>query len=172
MLPLVALAGSLIQAAPMIAKWIGGEKAENAAVDVLNIAKAVTGAGLNEDAVKVILVDQDKARAFQEALANREADLDKAYLADTQSARERDIELAKVGMRNVRANILTTAAFALVGACMATVIWSWQLDESAKSVIILILGRAVGWVEQVFSFEFGTTRSSRTKDDTINSLTK
>lgn len=172
MLPLVALAGSLIQVAPAIARWIGGEKAENAAVDVLDVARAVTGAGLNEDAVKVLLENQDKALAFQEALANREADLDKAYLADTQSARERDVELAKLGLRHWRANMLVTAAFALVGACLATVIWSSHLDESAKAVITLILGRALGWVEQVFSFEFGTTRSSRLKDDTISSLSK
>ena len=58
MLPLVALAGSLIQVAPAIARWIGGEKAENAAVDVLDIARAVTGAGVNEDAVKVLLENQ------------------------------------------------------------------------------------------------------------------
>lgn len=172
MLPVIALAGSLIQAAPAIARWLGGESAGTAAERVVEVAKAVTGASLGEQAASVILQDPEKAAAFREAIANIEADLDKAFLADTQSARARDIELAKLGMRHWRASALVTAAFALVGACLATVIWRTELDEAAKAVITLILGRALGWVEQVFSFEFGTTRSSHVKDDTINSLSK
>jgi hypothetical protein len=52
------------------------------------------------------------------------------------------------------------------------VVWASGMDDFAKATITLILGRALGWVEQIFSFEFGTTRANKTKDDTINNLTK
>jgi hypothetical protein len=42
-----------------------------------------------------------------------------------------------------------------------------DLNEYAKGIITLFVGRALGWIEQVFSFEFGTTRSSKQKDATI-----
>lgn len=42
------------------------------------------------------------------------------------------------------------------------------MTAPAKGAVTLILGRALGWVEQVFSFEFGTTRQSRVKDETIS----
>jgi hypothetical protein len=41
-----------------------------------------------------------------------------------------------------------------------------QCDDTLTS------GRALGWGEQVFSFEFGAARATKTKDDTINKLTR
>lgn len=54
--------------------------------------------------------------------------------------------------------------------CLAHAAWDSTMNEYAKGIITLILGRALGWVEQIFSFEFGTTRASKAKDDTINKL--
>lgn len=34
------------------------------------------------------------------------------------------------------------------------------------------LGRFLGYLDNIFNFEFGTTRSSQKKDDTILNLTK
>ena len=84
----------------------------------------------------------------------------------------RDIELAKAGIVNHRANVMAAGALLLVLLCLAVVIWSSDANEFAKVTISLILGRALGWVDQLFSFEFGTTRASKTKDDTINRLTE
>ncbi|QYF95594.1 hypothetical protein KY495_10835 [Massilia sp. PAMC28688] len=44
------------------------------------------------------------------------------------------------------------------------------MDDFAKATITLILGRSLGWIEQIFSFEFGTTRGSKSKDETISRL--
>ena len=101
-----------------------------------------------------------------------EADLDKAFLADVQDARRRDVELAKAGVKNYRANVLAGAALLLVLICLALVIWNSNAGDFEKATITLVLGRALGWVETLFSFEYGTTRSGKTKDDTINNLTK
>lgn len=173
MAPLIPLALALAQYAPGIIKLItGNDKAGDVAGHVLDIAKVVTGAPTPEHAVEMIKVDPGKAMDFQLAMEDRHQALESMYLLDTQSARLRDIELAKAGLRNHRANALVAGAGLLVIACMAVTVWSSTMDDFAKGVITLILGRALGWVEQIFSFEFGTTRANKTKDDTINNLTK
>lgn len=63
-------------------------------------------------------------------------------------------------------------AASLLLATLGIVIWATNLDDFAKATITLICGRALGWVEQIFSFEFGTTRTSTQKDDTINNFMK
>jgi hypothetical protein len=94
------------------------------------------------------------------------------YLADTQDARARDVHLTEAGHVNNRANVLAGGAVTLVIGCLLITVWASGMDDFAKATITLICGRALGWVEQVFSFEFGTTRANKTKDDTINKLTK
>jgi len=137
---------------------------------VVEIAQTVTGTKTPEEADHVLALDSTLAIQFKTAVMANDADLEKAYLGDTQSARARDIELAKVGMHNYRANVLVAAALLLVVLCLAIVIWMSNADDFAKATISLILGRALGWVEQLFSFEFGTTRSNKAKDDTISKL--
>lgn len=92
-----------------------------------------------------------------------DADLSKAYLADVQNARARDAALTAAGVKNTRANVLAIGAASLVLVTLVIVVWATNMDDFAKSTITLICGRALGWVEQVFSFEFGTTRTSTRK---------
>lgn len=159
------------QFAPGIIKYFSNsDTAATVAGQVIDIAKTVTGKGTPEAAVEVLRLDPALALQFETTVMANETDLVKAYLSDTQSARARDIELAKSGIRNHRANVLAAAALLLVLLCLMVVIWSTNADEFAKATISLILGRALGWVEQLFSFEFGTTRASKAKDDTISKL--
>lgn len=159
------------QFAPGIIKYFSNSQtAATVAGQVIDIAKTVTGKGTPEAAVEALKVDPALALQFETTVMANETDLVKAYLSDTQSARVRDIELAKAGIKNHRANVLAAAALLLVMICLLIVVWSSNADDFAKATISLILGRALGWVEQLFSFEFGTTRSNKTKDDTINKL--
>lgn len=167
----VTLALALAQFAPSLIKFFtGSDKAADVAGKVIDIAKTVTGAPDGAAALKVLEADPAKVLEFQQAAMLNDADLTKAFLADVQSARARDVDLAKAGMHNYRANVLAAAALLLVVLCLAIVIWMSNADDFAKATISLILGRALGWVEQLFSFEFGTTRANKTKDDTINKL--
>ncbi len=172
-LPLIPLAIALAQYAPGIIKLItGNDKAGEVAGHVLDIAQVVTGTKTPEAAVQAIQVDQSKQLDFTLAMVDRQQALESMYLLDTQDARRRDVELAKVGHVNHRANALAGGAGLLVAGCLAVVIWSSTLDDFGKATLTLIVGRALGWVETIFSFEFGTTRANKTKDDTINNLTK
>ncbi len=169
----ITLAMGLAQIAPTVIKWItGNDKAADAAEKVIDIAKQVTGTDSGDLALTALRADPAVALEFRKAVMANEADLDKAYLADVQSARARDTEFIKAGFKNNRANVIAAAAFILVIACLVVLVARSDMTGEAKTGVSLILGRALGWVEQVFSFEFGTTRSSTKKDDTINNLTK
>lgn len=169
----VTIALTLAQFAPAIVKWVtGNDKAAEAAGKVVEIAQQVTGAPSGDQALEAIRTDPALAIQFKQAVMANEADLDKAYLADVQDARSRDVEFIKIGQVNVRANAMAAGAVSLVLLCLIVVVWKSGMDEFAKGVITLILGRALGWVEQIFSFEFGTTRANKTKDDTINNLSR
>ncbi|TCS37501.1 hypothetical protein EDC30_104305 [Paucimonas lemoignei] len=168
--PVTILMG-LAQFAPAVIKWAtGSDKAEEVAGKVIDVAKAVTGRDTPDAALAAIQADPALAIEFRKAVMANELEYDRMFLADVQSARDRDIKMAAAGNRNYRANVLAGMAILLVIVCLMVVVWMSDLDDYAKGTITLICGRALGWVEQIFSFEFGTTRSSKTKDDTISRL--
>jgi xanthine/uracil permease len=47
-----------------------------------------------------------------------------------------------------------------------------NLDEFTKATMSLILGRVLGWIDQAFQFDFGSTRSSKAKDVAIEQLSR
>lgn len=169
----ITIAMGLAQFAPQLVGWITGSKdAAAGAQRVVDLAGQVTGRSDPAAALAALQADRMLQVQFQQAVMANDADLSKAFLADVQDARHRDIELAKAGVKNYRANVLAAAAILLVMTCLFIVIWKSDADDFAKATISLILGRALGWVEQLFSFEYGSTRTNKTKDDTINNLTK
>lgn len=72
--------------------------------------------------------------------------------------------------RAARLNVLAAAAFIVVVLCLFIVVYMTIKDEFAKGIITLILGRFLGYVDNVYQFEFGTTRGSKAKDDVITNL--
>lgn len=169
----ITIAMALAQFAPDIVKlFTGSDKAAEIASKVVGVAQAVTGAPTGEAALAAIQADPAKMLDFQLAMADKQQALEQIYLVDVQDARARDVKLAQAGQVNYRANALAAGAGALVVFCLFIVVWASEMDDFAKATITLILGRSLGWIEQIFSFEFGTTRANKTKDDTINNLTK
>lgn len=161
------------QFAPSIVKYFtNSDTAASVAEQVIGIAQTVTGKTTGQEALEAIKLDPALAISFKTAVMQNETELEKAYLADIQNARNRDVEIIKSGHSNIRANTMATLAVAIVCICLMVVVWKTGMDEYAKASISLITGRALGWVEQVFSFEFGSTRDSKKKDDTISNLSK
>lgn len=159
--------------APTLMKWANaGDKVQGVADKVGELARVVTGQPTTPEAIEALHKDKELAIKFQTDVMANETQLQQIYLADVQSARNRDVDLAKAGVKNTRAQLLAGFASALVIVCLAITVWVSTLDEYAKGIITLILGRALGWVEQIFSFEFGTTRQSKAKDETISNLSK
>lgn len=167
-MPVIAILSALAQFAPVLAQYFG--KGEAVAGAVANIATKISGAKDPTQALELIQASADLQMKFKQEVMINETHLTEMYLADIENARTRDVELAKAGQTNQRANWLAGLAILLVVLCLADAVWDSTINEYAKGVITLILGRALGWVEQIFSFEFGTTRSSKIKDETINKL--
>ena len=80
-------------------------------------------------------------------------------------------DAAKVMPQFWRVNFLIASAFVVVVVCIAVTVWNLVDDEFAKGIVTLVLGRFLGYIDGVYQFEFGTTRSSAKKDDTIRALT-
>ena len=72
--------------------------------------------------------------------------------------------------KNTRLNALAVAAFIVVILCAVVAVFVSNINEYAKGIITFLLGRFSGYVDNVYSFEFGTTRGSKAKDDVITNL--
>ena len=95
----------------------------------------------------------------------------KIEVADRDSARVRDAEFIKRGVQNNRANLMFFLAVVMVGT-MVWIVWKDQsINEYVKGIFTLVLGRFLGYLDNIYSFEFGTTRGSKDKDETIKQLT-
>lgn len=159
------------QFAPAMLQYLtGSETAGAVAGKVVDIASLVTGGAA--DPVAALKADPALALEFEAKLMANETELQRMYLGDVQNARERDARIAEAGRSNHRANALAAVAVLLVLVCLLIVVWGSDMDDFAKGTVTLICGRALGWVEQIFSFEYGTTRANKVKDDTIKALTK
>lgn len=171
MAPLVAAGLALFELVPGLLKIFGKERPAAVVEQVGELAKVITGTTGIEEAQKAIASDPTLAQKFIEASDIRAKDWARMYIEDVKDARDRDVKLAQAGVSNHRANWLVASALLLVVVCLIVVVWMSDLHEFAKGAVTLILGRALGWVEQIFSFEFGTTRTSKTKDGVIDTLT-
>lgn len=167
----ISIAFGLAQFAPAILKWItGSDKSAAVAEKVVDIAKAVTGRADATSAIDALKADPTLVLKFQEAVMLNETALDQAYLADRQDARKRDTEFIKEGRHNYRADIL--AALAVIGlvACVWFVARDSMLPERAVNAIMFVAGVLAAAVRDVYSFEFGSSRGSKEKDEMMQKL--
>jgi len=108
------------------------------------------------------------------SLENRKLDIQEygMQLDDTKNARDRDTQLLKAGYVNSRANyMLLGAGLMIITVLLMTLFWT-HLDDFQKTSLSLVLGRALGYIDQGYNFEFGTTRASKQKDETIHKLSQ
>jgi hypothetical protein len=168
----VAAAFELAKFAPQIVKWMtGSDKAEDVAEQVVGIAEAVTGRK-GQDAVDAIIADPALQMQFQQSVMQHEQIMDAMYLATVQGARDRDVEIRKVGQYNYRADFMFFLAIAVIGWVLWVVWKDPNLNEYVKGVFTLILGRFTGYLDMIYQFEYGSTRRGAVKDATISDLAK
>lgn len=170
--PLIAAAGALIEFAPSIARWIGGDKAEDAAKEVVGIAQRVTGKSTPTEAVDMIRANPEMAMAFEKSINDHAAEMDAMYLKDRADARDRDVAIQDKRGRNTRADIL---AFAAIGG-LISLIWILLFVSipggPARDVLLMLSGALITIVKDVYGFEFGSSRGSKDKDGLIGAFKK
>ena len=102
--------------------------------------------------------------------ATLQQELERLYYEDVADARKRDATIWATGKRNTRADSMYILSVIIIAAIFWAVWSKPELPEFVKGVVTLILGRFLGYLDQIFNFEFGTTRSSKEKDHTISAL--
>lgn len=174
-MPILPAVLALAQFAPSILRFlgVGDSGAPKAVLDKIEeVATSVSGVGTIDEAISVFAANQEKAYEFKLRMLANDTEMEKLYLADINSARIRDTAFITNGKYNHRANIMFILAFAIV-AWLFYIVWSDpEINEFAKGVVTLILGRFLGYLDAIYNFEFGSTRSSKEKDNTINQLSK
>lgn len=168
-LPLIPIAQGLISIAPSIAKWFGGDKAEDAAQSVVDIARQVTGHNEPDKAVNMILSDDKNKLAFLSLLEQNKTKLDDLYLADVQNAREmygkHNEQADKIADRVMKHNGLY--AFAIGLAQIVALAYFTNLPD----VVVLAIGNVSGYLTKGFlderatvcGFYFGSSLGSKNK---------
>lgn len=172
MAPLILAAISLASKfAPEVVQYMtGSESAGVIAEKVLDVAKEVTGIPSNEGAIAAIEADPALALQFKTKVMEHESAMEQMYLTDVQSARARDMVFIEKGKTNTRANwMLAVTVAGIVGCVWVMVAHNLSADSAIGGILIFLIGKLVGNWEAAFNFEYGTTRGSRTKDDTIAS---
>lgn len=169
--PLIAAAFGLAEFAPMIARWLGGHQAETVAAQVVEIAKKITDC---EDAASAVCNLKENPSAvieFQKAVLEMDKDIEAATLQDRQNARNRDIALAQVGHKNVRADIMVVSAAVGLILCLASLaFYSEALPGEAVGIISTVAGIFGACLKDAYAFEFGSSRGSKEKDSTVAAM--
>ena len=102
--------------------------------------------------------------------AKQDLEAFKEEVKDRDSARGRDVEFIKRGITNHRADMMFFLAVCAVAGLVYLVWKDDTLNEYVKGIVTLVLGRFLGYLDNIYSFEFGTTRGSKDKDETIKQL--
>jgi hypothetical protein len=171
----ISIALALAEYGPQLVKWItGNDKAEKVAAIAVDVAKKVSGATSGEGALELIKADPKLAAEFADKVAEREADLEKAYLADMDSARRMQIEALKQSdVFSKRFVYYFACAWSMFAMLYFTFVTFGTVSQSGQRMADTILGVLIGTViTGFFNFFYGSSARSREKDDTIKQLSK
>lgn len=116
-----------------------------------------------EKAQAKLALEQVRGQVAQ-AQAQMEADLEKAYLEDRQSARQREMEIVKAtGKKDwylyALASVVVVGFFSVTVAMMTMVI-----PASSQSIAYMLLGGLMSGFSMVLSYFFGSSLGSAQKN--------
>lgn len=150
--------------APHLVRRIAGERAGDVAQRVLDIAAGVTGATAPEDIEARLEADTELAHAFRVKAAELDADLEKAYLEDRQDARNREVEMAKLGKSDF---VMQSIAVIVTLGFFTTLIIALSVDDLSadqKDVVMMMLGMLSTAFAAIIAYYFGSSRGSAMKN--------
>lgn len=165
---------------PDIVKWIAGDRAGLAARIAADKAKEIFGtddpagvdAAIKRDpnlalqySMAMIAAKTESERiAAQREKDARQAELDemKSMLADVQSARSMAMSNAPAKWGAPAVSLL---AIVLSGAVAYLLLWpQTNVAKWTESVVLMLAGAAIGWVNTVLNFWLGSSQGSQHKD--------
>ena len=111
-------------------------------------------------------------RSGELAKMANDTDQMKAFLADTQSARSRDVDIVKVKGNNRRGDVL---AYSAIGALVATILILFfvpNIPPISEKLLYVVLGALITIVKDVYSFEFGSSKDSQRNAQAVADMLK
>lgn len=142
-----------------------GEKSVSAAEAVIGIAKQVTGAKSPEEALAQIRADAEKQVEFNLKVLEQNAELEKAYLLDVQSARQ--MQIAALGQEDVfskRFVFYFATAWSVFTMLYFGAVTFIEIPSEGQRIADTILGVLItSVVGSVFGYFFGSTKGSALK---------
>lgn len=165
----LSIALGLAKVAPVVAGWIGGDKAEEAATEVVGIAEKLTGKS-GSDALDAINADPAMALEFQKAVLKDKHRLDELYLQDKANAREmykvHHEQTDKISERIMSWNLLAILALVLINGLAI-----YYLKEQAavlatvSNLLGIVIKSLLDERKEVTGFYFGSSVGSKMKDE-------
>ncbi|TNC80680.1 MAG: hypothetical protein C9356_12330 [Oleiphilus sp.] len=164
----IAIASALIKFAPKIAGWIGGDKAEDVAEKVVDIAKDVTGKPGATDALEAIKTNPNTALEFQKAVMDNEHVFDRMVLEDRQHAREtykvHNEASDKIAFYIMKYNLPLILVLVLVNVIATHYL---KTDPALLSTVSTLVGFIINALlkerQDVTAFHFGSSLGSKMK---------
>jgi hypothetical protein len=176
--------------APGLVRLLKGPDAAAVAQTVLDTAAGVAGVPEPQEAAERLKQDPALAHAYAMRLldleelqaklrAEDERDARQAGLADVGGARQRDVRLRELGQQNVRADrMVALAVWGLLGSVAALCALSYlkatypdAINDGVFGALltqITTIGSYFGLsLRDAFTFEFGSSRGSRMKDEAL-----
>lgn len=169
-IPIMQIAMAFADLVPSITRWFSDDpkheyRNKGIADTVIDIAKRVTGSGDAAAALRVLQSNPNILIEFQKSIMKVDRDLESAYLYDRQDARSRDIAMLSSGRYNFRADVMVvSAAFGLLSCLVALAYYHDNLPGEAVGIISTVAGIFGSCLKDAYSFEFGSSRGSKTKD--------
>lgn len=160
----VSMALGLMEFAPIIAKLVSGDNANNMAEKVIETAQNITGG-------KDIRQVQETFKNSPDILLQFQSELSKIALEDRINARQRDASLFQLGKRNFRGDIMVLSALlGLLGCLGALTVFKMSLSGEVIGIISTIAGIFGSCLKDAYAFEFGSSRSSKEKENHLIEL--
>lgn len=169
---------TITKLAPTVASALGGPLA-GAAMTAIGeliglseptrdkIKEVIENGQLTGDQISQIKQLELKYKAEEAERGFKYAELE---VKDRDSARGRDAAIIQATGRNLRADIMFILAVAVITGLVYMIWKSPDINEYLKGIVTLVLGRFLGYLDNIYNFEFGTTRGSQGKDATINAM--
>ncbi len=165
----------VIDVAPLVAGGLAGPSAAGAVRVLAGLFGLTKDNPTPEELATIIRQDPEMNLKLKQAdyaflMEMRRQDKEELalVLGDTQNARGRDVSIQQAGKMNIRADLMLICAFvitALIAYLLA--IGKVSADTGVGGFLIGAGGMFVRNIGTAFDFEFGSSRGSKDKDDTL-----
>jgi hypothetical protein len=156
--------------------WLASKFGDSAPVakKVIDIAVAVSGAQNPDDVVKILTADPVKAAQVAQAIKDQEMELTQLAYADIKDARDlQKAALAQDDLFSKRFVYYFITFWSVVTISYITAITFCDIPPASIRYADTILGFLLGTaVAGMFQYLLGSTMQNKTKDQTIQNLSK